>query len=218
MLLAANDGDRLRSDFQVLLDDVRRAKPTEGSVEETALLTRLIEFSLSALRALGPSVPALFREGVDAGLLDVIKQEAATTEVERKLALRYIETAANTFGTLMEFFVRHGPPPMLEPEAISWLAQLDPAVLLDADDRVLFQFQLDFFAAMESLAAPLEELAFWAQRSLVTSRRVELIIRAQSVGLRGEIARLRSRYAWLAWDREEVEREFAPWPRRRSSP
>jgi hypothetical protein len=84
---------------------------------------------------------------------------------------------------------------------------------MEATDRLVLRFQLDVMIALDVLDASLEELTFWAYRAITNTRRVEALpIDALSSQIRGELARVRSRNAWVGWDDEEIARELAPWP------
>jgi len=84
---------------------------------------------------------------------------------------------------------------------------------MESSDRVVLRFQLDVMVALDVLDAPLDELTFWAFRAITDARRVEALPAAMTSNvLRGELARLRSRRSWLAWDVAEIAKELAPWP------
>jgi hypothetical protein len=202
--------------MRAVLDDARRARPAEGSQEETAVLQRFWASSLSFARVLGPAFLVSVRSGVNESLSDLVRKEVATAEAERKLALRHIEQAVHRYGVMMESLgsALAELPAASSGALIEELAEHVPSeALKDAEARLTLRFQLDVMVALDVLDAPLDELSFWAFRALTDARRVEAIAGATSpAGLRGELARHRSQRSWVAWDAAEIAKELAPWP------
>ena len=150
-------------------------------------------------------------------LADLVRKELEAAETERKLALRHVEQAVHTYGVLMESFgavLRDLPPASISTLFDELADHVKSGDLpLQEADRVVLRFQLDVIVVLDVLDGPLEELTFWAFRAITDGRRVEAIPGAPSpVGLRGELARVRARRSWLAWDEAEIAKELAPWP------
>jgi hypothetical protein len=212
---AALDG--LGIDLRLLLDDVRRTRPVEKSPEETAALLRFLAFDLSSLRVLGSSFLPTLRSGINEALTDLVRKELLAADAERKLALRHLEQAVHTYGVLMESFgaaLGELPPGSLGTLLEERADQVKSGELSMSDeDRIVLRFQLEVIAALDVLEAPLEELTFWAFRTITDARRVAALPAAVSpTALRGELARVRARRSWTSWDAKEVAKELAPWP------
>jgi len=209
--------ERFGSTWRSLIDEVRRKRPGEDTTEEERVLSRMAVVGLEGLRLLGPNWVAVFREGVNAALKELLRKEMSAAETERKFALRQVEQAAHTFGVLVESVgtIFTSLPPS---DARTWLADVASHVpaeklTLSIDDRVVMRFQLDLSVALESLDAPIDELTFWAFRAATGARRVEALPSpTMPPGLRGELARLRSQRSWINWDATEIQQELAPWP------
>ena len=143
-------------------------------------------------------------------------QELLAAEAERKLALRHLEQAVHTYGVQVESFgaavadLPLGSVSALLEEVAEHIKSGE--LPLSGGDRVVFRFQLDVMVALDVVDGPLEELTFWAFRTITGARRVAAMPQIAPTGLRGELARLRARRSWAAWDPEEVARELAPWP------
>lgn len=217
-LLSPEATQVLRTQMRSLLDDVRKSCPAEGSEEEMAVLTRLSLFSLSTYRLLESSFFEVLRQNVHRALTELIRQELATADVERRLALRHIEKAVDQYGVLMEAVlgalasVPNSSLGLLMAELAEQLAAVNELPITDAE-RIILRFQLDVMVALDVLDASLEELTFWAHRAIINTRRVEALpIETLSSQIRGELARVRSRHAWNDWDDEEIVKELAPWP------
>jgi hypothetical protein len=208
----------LRAERAALAEQLRRERPAEGTEGEQAVLYRLVRFGLSVRRALGPAFVEVLRSGVDAGLSELLAKELAAAETARKLALRRIEQALHTFGVLVESIgavFTELPAPSVAPLLDEAARRFEHGeVSLDAEERALLRFELDLLMAFESLDEPLSELTYWAYRVAVSARRVEAMPSPKiPAALRGELARLRARVSWQSWDAEEIQKEFAPWPR-----
>jgi hypothetical protein len=217
-LIAPAEMQVLRTEMRSLFDDVRRACPADDSAEEKAVLTRLSLLSLSTYRLLQTSFLEILRQNLHYALAELVRKELATAEPARRLALRHIEKAVDQYGVLMEVVAA----------ALTLVPQSSLALFMDelaertaaggelpmeATDRLVLRFQLDVLIALDVLDASLEELTFWAYRAITNTRRVEALpIDALSSQIRGELARVRSRNAWVGWDDEEIARELAPWP------
>jgi hypothetical protein len=208
---------RLRAEVNHLLADVRRVRPAEGTPQETAALVRVSLLGLATLRLLGSQFLKALRPGVNHALEDLVRKELVAAEPERKLALRHVEQAVHRYGVLIESLGA----------SLSGLPDLSLAPLLDelADqvkagevpvgeaERIVLRFQLNLLVALDVLDAPLDELTFWAYRAITDARRVEAMpAPVMPSGLRGELARIRAKRAWLSWDAEEASKELAPWP------
>ena len=77
----------------------------------------------------------------------------------------------------------------------------------------MLRFQLDLLVALDVMDAPLADLTFWAYRAITDTHRVQALPPdALTRGLRGELARVEARNAWLDWDEEDIKDEFRPWP------
>jgi hypothetical protein len=207
--------DHLRAEVRKLLDEVRRDRPGEGSAAETAALVRGSLLGLSSVRLLGPAFVEVLRAGLNQALADLLRKEIAAAETERKLALRHVEQAVHRYGVLMESLgAELGTlPPSSIISLLDELAEQAQAGELPIrdDERIVLRFQLDVLVALDVLDAPLDELAFWAFRAITDSRRVEAMPAPVTSGLRGELARVRARSAWVGWDAAEVAKELTPW-------
>lgn len=217
-LIAPEAMQSLQTEMKSLLADVRLACPAEGSIEETAVLMRLMRLSMSTYRLLQTSFLEVLRQNLHHALSELVRKELATAEVARRLALRHIGKAVDAYGVLMEGFA----------VALRSLPSLAVAMIMDEfderittmgevpmedNDRIVLRFQLDVMVALDVLDASLEELTKWAFRAITSARQVEALpIGALSSQIRGDLARVRSRHAWVDWDDEQVAREFAPWP------
>jgi hypothetical protein len=210
--------DALRRERSMLVEQVRQERPPEGSEDERAALCRIVHLGSLVVRALGPAgyVDA-FRSGAEAGLSELIAQEFATAETARKLALRQIEQALHTFGVLVESIgavLAEVPLPLVGSLFDDAARRFERAeASFGAEDRALLRFEMDLLMALESLDEPLSELTYWAYRVAVGARRIEAMPVRLPAALRGEIVRLRARSSWRGWDAEEIQKEFAPWPR-----
>ena len=208
---------RLSVELRGLLDDVRRARPPEGSAEETAALMRMRSFCWSSVRALDAEFLQVFRSGVNEALGDLVRKELAAAEPTRKLALRHIEQAVHSFGVLLEKFgavFRELPASSLG-KLLDGLAEGDMRadVALEEEERLVLRFQLSVMVALDVLDAAVDELTHWAFRVLTEARQVDALpVPRQPIGLLGELARVRARRSWDAWDADEIARELAPWP------
>jgi hypothetical protein len=76
--------ERLRDEGRRLSDDIRQARPTEGSPDEHSLLLQMADLSLLMLRFLGSRTVELLREGVNTALSELVRKELAAAEPERK--------------------------------------------------------------------------------------------------------------------------------------
>lgn len=208
----------LRAEMRTLLDDVRRVRPAEDSPEETAALTRLSLISLSTYRLLQTSFLELLRQSLHHALSELVRKELATAEPARRLALRHIEKAVDEYGVMMEAaaIALAVVPSSSFALFLDELAQQTAAageLPMNATDRVVLRFQLNVMVALDVLDASLDELTFWAYRAITNTHRVEALpIEALFSQIHGELARVRSRNAWVDWDDEEIARELAPWP------
>jgi hypothetical protein len=208
--------ERWGTALRAVLADVRRDRPDEGTVEETRALARMAEVGLDGLRVLGPGWVGAFRDGVNSALQELVRKELSAAETERKFALRQIEQAAHTFGVLIES-VGAIFASLPAADARAWLGDVASHVRIEdlplsMADRVVLRFQLDLSVALDALDAPIDELTFWAFRAATGARRVEALPSPTVVGLRRELARLRSQRSWLNWDAAETQQELAPWP------
>jgi hypothetical protein len=208
--------DRLALEWRTLLSDARRSRPTENTPEETDALLRFSAFGLSAARLLGSEFLKVQRNGINQLLGDLVREELATAEAERKLALRHIQRAVDRYGVIMETFgaLLHELPPASVARLFDELAHQMRSgnVVLQEWDRVTLRFQLDVMVAVDVLDGPIEDLAFWAFRAVTGARRVEALPGVSSAGLRADLARVRARRSWLAWDAAQIAGELAPWP------
>jgi len=207
----------LASDVRSLLDDARQNRPAEGTPAETKALVRVALFGFASLRVLGPGFIGVQRENLNRALAELLRRELDAAEPERKLALRHIEQAVHKYGVLTEsmWAVLGTLPAASMPEMVDELSRHIEAedLAMESSDRVVLRFQLDVMVALDVLDAPLDELTFWAFRAITDARRVEALPAAMTSNvLRGELARLRSRRSWLAWDVAEIAKELAPWP------
>jgi hypothetical protein len=210
------------AELRALLVDVRRDRPEEGTPAEITALVRASILGLSSIQLFGPAFVIGLRANVNAALTDLVRKEASTAQPERKLALRHIEQAVHRYGVLVEALsaaLGELPPTsllMLLNEASEQVKSGE--IEIGDDERVIPRFQLSLFVALDVLDAPTEELTFWAFRAINDARRVEALpppaipLGLSRRGSRGELARLRTRRAWLEWDAAEVAKELAPWP------
>jgi hypothetical protein len=208
--------ERLALELRTLLSDARRLRPAEGTPEETDALLRLSAFGLSAARVLGSEFLRVQRNGINQLLGDLVRKELATAEAERKLALRHIQRAVDRYGVIMETFgavLGDLPPGSVEGLFDELAHQMrSGAIVLQELDRVSLRFQLDVMVAVDVLDGPIDDLTFWAFRAITDARRVDAIPGVSSAGLRADLARVRARRSWLAWDATQIAGELAPWP------
>jgi hypothetical protein len=214
------DLEALRHEQTKLVELVRASRPADQSEDESRAFKQLARLSLPA----GPALVAAFRAAFEKGLKELVSEEGKTQDVERRLALRHIEQAIDTFAVLIE----SAAAALAEmPEATLRLAirQMTDALAhgelppMSADDRTLLRFELDFLMALASLDASLDELTYWAHQAVVGARRVQALAPPRLMARwRGELARLRAKASWEAWDEDEVKRELEPWPRPSPSP
>jgi hypothetical protein len=167
---------------------------------------------------LGPAFVEVLRENVNAALTELVRQELDAAEPERKLALRHLEQAVHRYGVVMESLAAvlrsssEADRLALVEALLEKFTRVNP--VLTEDERVVLRLELDVIVALDSLDTSLDELTFWAFRAINDARRVEALpAPAMPVGLRGEIARVRARRAWLGWDAAEVAKELEPWTR-----
>lgn len=209
--------EALKREADELIESVRRGRPTEGSPEETRAIVRMSLFAHALVRALGDRFVDVLRQNINGACSSLVRRELEAAEPERKLALRHLQQAVHTFGVVTESFGRVLSEIPAE-AVVGLLDELAEQVksgdvpMRDAE-RVVARLQLDVFVALAVLDGPLEDLTFWAHRALNDARRVEAMPASLStVGLRGELARIRSKRAWLDWDADEIAEELAPWP------
>jgi len=205
-----------RLEWSELVDHVRQARPAEGSPAEDDALRRMAALAARAMKLFGAGFAAIYRDAINAAIKEILDLELSTSETARKLAIRQIEQAAHRYGVVFESLGA-----ALDELSDDDLAALYDAALAEAEagqlplsehDRVIIRFQLDFAVAVESLAAPLEELTYWAFRAVTGARRVEALGAVIATGVRGDVARVRSKRSWLRWDEAELQKELAPWP------
>jgi len=203
--------------YGALVDEMRRTNPTEGSAEEQALLDRSLHLMLDLQRPLGLAFFRVLELSFDREAESVLREEFATPDVTRKLAMRHLQDALRTLGVLQELManvLREASQDDLNALAhyldLAREHQLHP----DAQALSFLRWQLDLVVALEAVKAAPSELAFWANRAAVGSRRVEAMLAAAGpLSLRGDLARMRAQLAWTNWDDAEVARELAPWKR-----
>ncbi len=207
----------LAAEVRHLIDDVRRSRPPEGTPEEMAALSRVALFGFTSLRLLGSGFIVVQRSSLNQALADLVRKELIAADAERKLALRHIEQAVHAYGVLVESIwaaLSDLPPSSVRTlfEDLSTHVKMGEFQLTETD-RTVLRLQLDVMVALDVLDAPIEELTHWAFRAITDARRVEALPPVLSpAGLRGELARLRSRRSWLSWDAAELAEELAPWP------
>jgi hypothetical protein len=198
----------------------RERQPAEASPEETTILERLVRAAVAIGEALGKQGLSVFREGLQQAASELLNLEFNTTETERKLALRHLQTAVNKYGDALETIVV--ALAALTPAELRTLMAADTSdstltqAVGDAELTAFLRWQLEIMVAFDTLGASVEEFAYWSQRAVVNSRRVTAWLSSGRLfhGLRGEIARIRARHPWDNWDDDEFRREFQPWPTR----
>ncbi|HEX3769528.1 MAG TPA: hypothetical protein VHV30_01630, partial [Polyangiaceae bacterium] len=94
--------ERLRATWRDLLEDVRATRPGDGTPEERDALLRFLRSSVTTLAILHGDLPGLLRLNLDDAMRECVREELATSEVERKLALRHIEFAGQAAGVVNE--------------------------------------------------------------------------------------------------------------------
>ncbi len=208
---------KLETEMRLLLDDVRRTRPAERTPEEDAALLRIARIGYTGMRALGPGFGQILRGNLNRALNELISKELSTAEPKRKLALRHLQQSVHRYGVLMESLVAvlGGLNAVELSTLLTELEQNAAAeISLGSDaERLVVRFQLDVLVALDVLDAPLDELTFWSFRALTDARRVEALPAPVAVaGFAGELARARSRNAWVSWDAAEIAKELAPWP------
>lgn len=209
----AETADRLRAAWVDAIEHVRRTRPGDGTEEERECVLRFVRSSMMTLAIFEGGLPELLRLNLDDSLRELVREELATSEVERKLALRQLEFAAQVAGVVFEQVAALLDALPDGSDVAQEVAEHVEHVDLSGADLTVVRFQLDLMVALESFDAPLEELTYWAKRAVTGARRVQaLSLPVSPAGLRGELARLRARSAWRHWDAEELERELAPWP------
>jgi hypothetical protein len=206
--------ERLRPARVALVDRVRSTRPADGSDDETAALVDLARFGASMSALFGTSLVPAWRHAVEVGMRDLLAEELGAADTDRKLALRRLEQALDTFGVLLESFAR-----ALGELSDASVAELMAEAMQVVEDegiapevRTVLRFELDLLMAFESLGGALDELTHWAFRAAVGARKVQALPSPGAEALRGEIARLRARTAWQGWDDDEIAEELRPWP------
>ncbi|MCC6527474.1 MAG: hypothetical protein IT373_32805 [Polyangiaceae bacterium] len=209
--------ESIRRDLRQLLDGARRARPGEGTPEETATLAQVSRLGSATWRVLGPSFVLAMRTSVSEALNDLVRREVLAADPERKLALRHVEQAVHRYGVVVEA----SAAPLADLPAAAIAALLEDlahevsaaSAPVRSDDKLVLRFQLDVLVALDVLDASLDELTYWAFRAVTNARRVEAMPAAVvAAALRGELARVRTRRAWVGWDAAERAKELAPWP------
>ena len=211
------------AELRQLVSEARQSRPAENSPEEAALLERLLKAALRITVALGQQGLLILRDGVQYAISELLKLEFAATATERKLALRHLQTALNGYGTALEAVASRTSTEVSPTDMQAFLAAVRPEQLAEAltDEAALtfFRWQLELMVALETLEGSVEELAYWAHRAVINSRKTTawLPTMRPPAGLRGELARQRARHSWDNWDQEEIQRELQPWPNKRTS-
>lgn len=203
--------DAVGVDLRSLLDDARRSRPPEHSAEETALVHRYRAWTISLLEALGPSFLQVLRTGVDSTLIDLVRKELSTAEVERKLALRHLEQSVRAYGVFVET-VGASFKDLSRAALELVLEELKTEPPISEEERIVVRLQINMAVALDVLDGPLDELTFWSFRTLTDARRVAALPMPVITGLRGELARVRAKRSWADWDSKEIDAELAPWP------
>lgn len=197
--------------FGALLGRLRAERPAPGS---NALRSVMAEW-LEMVAELGPVWAQAMDAGVDDWFLSTARSEIEEDPtIERRLALRWLESALDTLVRLFALFRRllpdrPAPRADLVPLPTSGGGSLPPEI------ELTLQLQLDIFVALECLddGAEPDELAFWCRRAHRSAADVELLIPAPlDAVVRGNRARQEAASAWDDWDEEEIAREVIPWP------
>jgi hypothetical protein len=202
-----------------LLAEHRSAGASTEDGRERARIQDFVRLSSELTGILGVD---LFEVTESAGLARasaLVAAELGAAETERKLALRFLETALEAMAEIGAYAGRLVSGLSLE-ELASLLHYQEIGaealvVSLPSEIVPVLRAQLDLLVAFECLDAPIEELTVWAQRALVGSRNVRAwLTTAAPTSMRGEIARMRAVLAWAQWNDDDVAAEMAPWPNR----
>jgi len=131
--------------------------------------------------------------------------------------LRHIQQAVHRYGVEMERVwtsLAEVPAASLDELIRAWDDSIESGVaLMIADERTVARFQLDVLIAISVMDGPIDELTFWAFRAITGARKVEARAdRAAEARQLGELARIRTRRAWIDWSASDVASEIAPWP------
>jgi hypothetical protein len=195
---------------------VGAARPLEGTEAEANALMDFVNLAFSVADAFGRDILAAVRGGIEHGLVVILEAELQDAPVQRKLALRHLGRATETFGLFVETanaVMQSGPPDAVD--SVSGLLTeqaTEHRLPLDEDSRCLLRFELNLMMAYDALDAADEELAYWAMKAVSSARQVQAVqLPRLAVSIRSEIARVRARRGWDGWDSAEIEREMAPW-------
>jgi hypothetical protein len=100
-----------------LCQSVRAARPQEGTVEETAAVTELVQLAFDLADAIGPEFLVALRTGVERGLMVILEAGLRDAPIQRKVALRQVERALETFGLRQGTGIDRSTASMVVPEA-----------------------------------------------------------------------------------------------------
>lgn len=205
---------QLMPQYEALVEQGRQARPAPGSRDEQDEVHALALLGLTALRFLGPRAVDVLRDGVQAQLDALIRDELATTDATRKLALRHLQGSVDVAGKVIELFgelCRRLPA-----EALDELFRTDVQTLASyvdggGDFGGLLSWWLSLSVALECTRGELEELAYWSRRAIESSRRVEALLPRLATLLDSIRVELRARWAWAGWTEQDIEDELRTW-------
>lgn len=201
-----------------VLAEHRAARAESNPSAERARIARFLRLSSEVAGILGLELGRVTESAGLTRAAALVAAEVRSADTERKLALRFLGTALEAMGEMGAYAARLTVGMSLDDVAsLLHYQELTADALvahLPAEMVPILRAQLDLLVAFECLDAPIEELTEWAQRALVGSRNVRAwLATGAPTSMRGEIARLRSAFAWVDWDDDDVAAEIAPWPR-----
>lgn len=200
-----------RAALELALSDVRRAGPDiESPAFQEAVASGVHAVLLAAASGWVPGLAV--RRMATEGLRELLRREYSTTDVERRLAFRWIQGAVDTLETALGVLDgRLSDTDFNELVAMLWSEPPSPQRILASMRGPGFQLAaLEFtvVAALECLDAELDELTGWARLSHALSCSVRGRLTGLADELDGELARLRARRSWDTWDEHDVAAEL----------
>jgi len=206
---------QLMPQYEALVEQGRQARPAPGSKDEQDEVRALVLLGLTAIRCLGPRAVDVLRDGVQAQLDALIRDELMTTDATRKLALRHLQSSVEVAGKVVELFgelCRRLPA-----DALDELFRADAQAIagyVDGDGGDLgglLTWWLSLSVALECTRGEIEDLAYWSRRAIEGSRRVETLLPRLAAQLDAIRVELRARWAWAGWTGRDIEDELRAW-------
>lgn len=160
---------------------VRADRPEADSDRETATLVEFLRVMSGPLAELAPYAGGVFRQGIEQGLDELIRQEILAAETERKLALRQLQRSLEDFEKLIAPLAEQlrGLTDEELTRALENTAELvagDPTEHLTPETRAFLRWELRLFMALDARTESLDELTYWAHQAIVSSREVRALM------------------------------------------